>query len=135
MRDLHSSINVSPAIDPAVITTGNATLTSNVIDCAGYESLEFVFVSGAITDSTFTITLYEDDDIAMGTEQAVSAADLLGTAPTFIYNSGGDSATKRVGYRGNKRYVRAKAVQTGASTGGYLCAIAVQGHPHTAPVA
>jgi hypothetical protein len=42
---------------------------------------------------------------------------------------------KKVGYRGPKRYSRIKFVQTGATTGGFLAALAVQGHAKNAPVA
>ena len=137
MRDLHSNIKVSPAIDPAVITAGNATLTSAIIDTAGYDSLEFAFCSGAVTDGTFTITVFEGDASNMSDEVAVtSSASLLGSAITFVgATAADDSAVKRIGYRGNKRYVRVKAVQSGATTGGYLAAVAIQGAPMSAPVA
>lgn len=135
-RDLHSNIKVSPEIDPAAIISGNGTTTGNTIDTVDYASLEFVFQSGAVTDGTFTITIYHGDASNMSDEAACSSTDLLGSAPTFVgATSADDSATKRVGYRGSKRYVRAKAVQTGATTGGFFSAIAVQGHPRTAPVA
>jgi hypothetical protein len=133
MNDLHSSIKVNRAISPVVITTGNATLTSEIIDTLGYGSLEFVFASGVITDSTFTVTMYESDDSGMSGETAVADADLIGTEPVFVATD--DNVLKKVGYKGNKRYVRAKAVQTGATTGGYLTAVAIQGHPRVAPVA
>ena len=127
----------SRAISPGAITAGDATLTSQIIDRAGYESLEFLFLSGTITDSTFTITLYESDDSGMSGETAVAAGDLLGLsgAATFTFVAAGDDLVKKVGYKGTKRYVRAKAVQTGATTGGYLCAVALQHAPRFAPVA
>lgn len=133
MRDLHNNINPLRGISPAAITTGNATLTSQTIDVSEYGSLEFLFLSGAITDGTFTVTVYEGDVSDMSDEAAVADVDLLGTEPTFT--SASANTAKRVGYKGNKRYVRAKVVQTGATTGGFITCIPVQGHPKMAPVA
>ena len=132
-RDLHSNIKTSRGIDPAVITAGNATLTSAIVDTADYDSLEAVVMSGVITDSTFTCTVFHGDASDMSDEAACVAADLIGTAPVFVATD--DSVTKRVGYRGSKRYVRIKAVQSGATTGGYLASVFVQSHPRVAPVA
>ena len=133
MKDLHSNIKVSPAIDPAAIIAGNATKTGNTIDVNGYGSLEFIIISGAITDSTFTTTMYHGDESDMSDEEAVADADLIGTEPVLVATD--DSETHRVGYKGSKRYVRIKVVQTGATTGGFLCAVAIQGHPERGPVA
>jgi hypothetical protein len=136
--DLTSVIKASRGISPAAITSGNATLTSSIIDRSGYESLDFLFLSGAITDGTFTITVYESDASDMTGETAVAAADLIGLtagASTFTFVDTEDNTAKKVGYKGLKRYVRAKAVQSGATTGGFLTCIALQGHPRFAPVA
>ena len=133
MRDLHNNINGARAISPAAIIAANGTTTGQTIDVTEYGSLEFIFLAGAITDGTFTVTMYEGDAANMSDEAAVADADLLGTEPTFA--TGDANTVKRVGYKGSKRYVRVKAVQAGATTGGFLCCIATQAHPHTAPVA
>jgi hypothetical protein len=136
MMDLHSNIKVSPAINPGAILT-DGTSTGATIDTKDYGSLEFVVVSGALTDGTFTCSLWESDDSGMSGETEVTAsASLLGSAIVLAgATAAHDNATNRIGYRGNKRYVRIKVVRASTSTGGYLCAIAVQGHPRIAPVA
>jgi hypothetical protein len=133
MRDLHNNLLPSRGISPAAIISANGTTTGQTLDVAEYGSLEFIFLSGVITDGTFTVTLYEGDASDMSDEAAVADVDLLGTEPVFAATD--DNTVKRVGYIGNKRYVRAKVVQTGATTGGFITCIAVQGHPKTAPVA
>lgn len=133
MRDLHNNLNAARGISPAAIISANGTTTGQTIDVIEYGSVEFIFLAGAITDGTFTVTLYEGDESDMSDEAAVADADLLGTEPVFA--STDDNTVKRVGYKGNKRYVRAKVVQTGATTGGFLSCIVVQGHPKLAPVA
>jgi hypothetical protein len=133
MRDLHNNLSGARGISPAAIISANGTTTGQTIDTLGYGSVEFFFQSGAITDGTFTVTIYEGDASNMSDETAVADVDLLGTEPVFT--SADANATKKVGYKGNKRYVRVKVVQTGATTGGFICCIATQGHPKTAPVA
>jgi hypothetical protein len=133
MKDLHSKIKVSPAIAPAAIRTGNATTTSNTIDTDGFAALEFLLQAGAITDGTWTVSVFHGDAANMSDEAQCAAADLIGTAqPTLA--SGDSNTCKRVGYKGGKRYVRVKAVQAGATTGGFISAVAVQGEPVYAPV-
>lgn len=132
MKDLHSKVKVSPAIDPAAIRTGNATTTSNTIDTDGFASLEFLIQSGVITDGAWAIQVWHGDASNMSDEAQCAAADLIGSAPSFAATD--DSVTKRVGYKGGKRYVRIKAVQSGATTGGFISAVAVQGNPLYAPV-
>ena len=133
MRDLHNNINGARLISPAAIISANGTTTSQTIDVTEFGSLELFFQSGVITDGTFTVTVYEGDASDMSDEAAVADADLLGTEPVFAATD--DNVVKKVGYKGGKRYVRAKVLQAGATTGGYLSAMAFQGHAHTAPVA
>jgi hypothetical protein len=132
-KDLHNNLKLTPAINPAAAITANGTTTSATIDTQGFASLEFSCHSGAITDGTFTGTVYEGDASNMSDEAAVDAADLLGSAPAFAASD--DNVVKKVGYRGSKRYVRIKFVQAGATSGGFLAATAVQGHARNAPVA
>jgi hypothetical protein len=133
MRDLHNNLKPSRGISPAAVLTANGTTTSQTVDRTDFGSLEFIFQSGVITDGTFTSTIYEGDASDMSDEAVVAATDLLGTAPVFATTD--DNVVKRVGYKGSKRYVRAKVVQAGATSGGFISCLAVQGHPKTAPVA
>jgi hypothetical protein len=133
MRDIHNNIKITPAINPAAAITGNTTTTGATIDTQGFESLELVVQSGTITDGTETFTVYEGDQANMSDEGAVAAGDLIGSAPVFAATD--DNVTKKVGYRGNRRYVRIKGVGAGQTTGGFFAALAVQGHAKNAPVA
>jgi hypothetical protein len=131
--DLHNNVKVSPALSPAAAITGNATTTGLTIDTVDYDSLEFAIQTGTVTDGQWAIQVFHGDASNMSDEAQCSAADLLGSAPTMLATD--DNVVKKVGYRGSKRYVRIKAVQTGATTGGFLAAQAVQGHARVAPVA
>lgn len=135
--DLNSEINVVRAISPAAVITGNATTVSQIIDKAGYESIDYLFADGVHTDGTQTVTIFESDDPAMAGETAVVANDLLGLAAganTLAFSNTDANSCKKVGYKGIRRYTRAKAVQTGATSGNFLSAVAVRSSPRFAPV-
>jgi len=133
MKDIHNRIKTSPLINPAAAITGNGTTTSAIIDTQGFDATELVVQSGTITDGSFTGTVYEGDASNMSDEAAVAAADLLGSNPTFA--AADDNVVKKVGYIGNKRYIRIKLVQAGATSGGFLAGSAVQSDARNNPVA
>lgn len=138
MQDINSNIKASRAVSPAAAITGNGTTTSQTIDRVDFDSLDFLFAAGAVTDGTWTVTIYEGDASNMSDEAAVAAANLIGLtagANTFTIGTGDANTVKKVGYKGTKRYVRAKAVQAGATSGGFLAAVALQGHAKVKPVA
>ena len=133
-KDLHNNVKCSRAISPGAILSGDGTTTSQTIDRQGFGSLEFVFISGVITDGTFTVHVYAGDASDMSDEAEVTDASLLlGVAPVFVATD--DNVVKKVGYIGGKRYARTKVVQSGSTTGGYLSAVAVQGGAGIAPAA
>ena len=134
--DLCNEIHLARAISPVVITAGNITLTSQTIDRAGFEATGFLIATGALTDSLFTCDVYADTASNMGTEAAAVAAELIGQAPAFVITgtAGADSNKAfKVFYAGVKRYVRLKIVQSGATTGGYINALAIQGKARNMP--
>ncbi len=136
--DLNSVIKARRSSSPAAILAGNATLTGEIIDRAGYESIEFLILMGALTDSTLTATLYESADSGMSGETAVAAANMIGQLNPLVIDgaaAGNDNTVCQLGAKPALRYVRLKIVQSGATTGGYICSCAIQGNPRFAPVA
>ncbi len=131
-RDLHNNVKVTIGIAPIALT-GNATTAAATVDTQGFESLEVVVASGVITDGTLTPQFFEGDASNMSDEAQVAAGDLIGTMAQFATTD--DGVIRKIGYKGGKRYFRAKIVGAGQTTGG-LCAVTyVQGHAHNAPVA
>lgn len=135
MKDMKNNIKVSNALNIQAIST-NATTAGAIIDTKGYDSLTFVFQTGTITDGDYTLLIHEGDNSALSDAAAVADADLLGTeaAASFVADTD-DNKVSKIGYRGNKRYVRLSVVSTNVTTGGTVGAVAVQGHPQFAPVA
>lgn len=132
-RDLHNNIKIAPSINPAAGIIGNGATNGAAIDTQGYESVEFAFISGVITDGTFACKLQHGDAANLSDAADVDAADLVGSAPSFATTD--DGVVKKLGYKGNKRYVRQVATQAGATTGGFLSGVAILGNARNNPVA
>jgi hypothetical protein len=131
-RDLHDNVKVTKGLAPIALT-GNATTVCDTVDTQGFESLEVVVSSGVITDGTLTPQFFEGDASNMSDEAAVVAADLIGTMAAFATTD--DGVTRKIGYKGNKRYFRAKIVGAGQTTGGLAAVTYVQSHAKNNPVA
>lgn len=131
-RDLHDNVKVTIGIAPIALT-GNATTAAATVDTQGFESLEVVVASGVITDGTLTPGFFEGDAANMSDEAAVAAADLIGTMAAFATTD--DGVIRKIGYKGSKRYFRAKIVGAGQTTGGVAAVIYIQGHAKNNPVA
>jgi hypothetical protein len=145
MKDLHNNIKTVRAIEPKAIgTTGiaNGSL-SPAIDLQGYSSCEFVINHGTAgaTGDTTSVVIYECDT-ATGSFTSVADADLLGTeaaaglpAEATARTSGvGKNITTKVGYVGNKRYVKIRLYGVGHATG-IVSANAILGAAASSPVA
>lgn len=134
MKDMHSKIKVINAITPAAVGTSGAAngKLSGVIDRRGYESVEFVFnysTAGATGDTITPVVL--EGDATGGSFTSVADADLIGSEAAITLTAAGAS---RIGYRGNKRYLKLRLYGVGHATG-LVGAMAVLGDAHDAPVA
>lgn len=107
--ELYSNVKLSPAFAPGAAITNDTAAVSAILDCANFEHNLLGFVTGtnADTDATFTLLLEESDDSAMGSATAVADADLLGTEALASFTFADDAETRKIGYRGMKRYIRA----------------------------
>ncbi|OCJ05250.1 hypothetical protein A6U87_14675 [Rhizobium sp. AC44/96] len=126
MRDLASNIGIVQAIAPAVLT---ATNTPAGVDLLGFGSAAVVIETGAIAGSgNFTPKLQESDDNTNFTD--VAAGDLQGTFPTALVAT----SVVKVGYKGNKRYVR-PVLTLNSGTSIAASATIIKGNPAKRPVA
>ena len=118
----------------AVAVRTNGTATGTAVDL--HENLDasrsalIVVFAGTMTDGSVAVTLEESaDNSAWST---VAAPDLQGTAPTVA--STDDDKVFELGYVGSKRYLRVKAVTSGATSGGTFGAVIVRGYPRRTPI-
>lgn len=132
MRDMHNNISVLTAIAPqAVGTTGasNGKL-SGVLDRRGFETVEFIYSSGASASVADTITpVILEGDTTNGSFTSVAAADLLGTEAALTLTA---AKSGKVGYSGNKRYLKIRLYGVGTATA-VVAATAILGAPAIAP--
>lgn len=134
--DLHSIIDIRPAISPQIATNDTA-LVSAIIDRKGFDALEFAIASGTLADgdATFTALVEDGNDPALADNVAVADADLLGTEAEASFTFADDDKAFKIGYRGNKRYARLTITPTGNGGNAAISAVAILGGPKLAPVA
>lgn len=142
MNELHNVVKVQRVIAPLAIGA-NATKTGKVIDRQGYKGVELLLSYGAVTTTGTIVTAVVLEGDATGTMTSVADADLLGTEAlaslpvqaTSRTSEVGKNVSKRVGYRGIKRYVSCNLVQTGTTSVGCVSAEALLFNPEFAPTA
>ena len=141
MNDLHDAIRTKTVIAPIAIG-GNATKTGVVVDRQGYGGVEFIINYGAVTTTGSLVMVIVKDGDVTGTLTAVSDAYLQGTEVLASLLQGsravagvGKEVTKRIGYKGNKRYVSADTVSTVSATTGCVGITALLHTPYNAPSA
>lgn len=93
------------------------------VDLQGYEAAVAIFQLGTWTDGTHTPILEESDDNSSFT--LVAAADRQGAFTAVTSNANVDTVQK-VGYVGNKRYLRVRITAAGTTTGMVNAAIVVR---------
>lgn len=136
MRDLMNNLHFVPAIVPvAAAAADNTPLSSIIIDTQGYDSLAFAIMTGTLADvdATFTTLVRHGNDSNLADAVDVPDDMLTGTEVLASFNFGDDNECRKIGYSGDRRYVRlivTPANNTGAAP---IVAIAALGHPSNAP--
>lgn len=124
--DLHPKIKPALSVASAAITTA---VESAIVDTAGYEGLEFVFLAGTITTDVVLLVEHGDDS-ALADAETVDDDLVLGLSANPSALADSDVASS-IGYIGKKRYVR--VTLGGGSSDGTVGAVSVLCAPHHAP--
>ena len=138
MRDLHNSIYPKRAISPAAAGTDNTALVSQILDMLGFEAAELLINIGANTDTdaTFAVLIEHGDVANLSDAAAVPDAQLLGLETQAGFQFDDDNEQRKIGYIGNKRYIRATITPTGNNSGNiFVAAQWLLGFPREAPTA
>ena len=135
MRDLYNQLTIRRAISPGVAVTDNTAFVSQIIDRQGFDSLVFAINTGSLADANATFTvLVEDGDAAnLSDNAAVADAELNGTEALAGFQFDDDNETRKIGYVGNKRYVRLTITPAGNTGDIYLSALAILGNASLQP--
>ncbi len=140
MNDLHNNCRASRVISPVACGTTGTGLTGEIIDRQDYGGVELIVAYGAVTSSVATVTVTVLEGDVTGTMTSVADADLLGTEVLAGLAAGArvdgstEKVTKRIGYKGNCRYVTVKEVPT-ATAAAVIGVHAVLHSPKIAPTA
>ena len=136
MRDLFNYVTVRRAISPVSVSDDTAQV-SQIIDLQGYESLTFAIATGnlADADATFAVLVEHGDVANLSDAAAVPDNQLLGTEALAGFTFSDDDETRRIGYVGDKRYVRLTVTPANNASAALLAAVALLAHPHSAPTA
>ena len=139
MQHLHENINATVCISARNLAT--ASVIGGPIDTRGYGGVEFIVEHGTRSASTVTVTttVMESTATTASTFTSVADGDLVGletdvSLAAVAISAGVTSAcTKRIGYKGQKRYVTVDAVQTGVTSVGCVGITALLHNPGNAP--
>lgn len=136
MRDLHNHLNPIVAIAP-VSVADNTAQVSGWIDRKGYQALEFAIALGAMADAdaTFAVTVEHADAANQSDAVAVPADRLLGTLADAGFTAADDNKSRKLGYVGERRYVRLTITPSSNASAALLCVVAILGHASISPAA
>jgi len=138
MRDLHNSIYPKRAISPVAAGTDNTPLVSQILDMQGFEAAELLINIGANTDAdaTFTVLIEDGSESNLSDAVAVPDAQLLGTEALAGFQFDDDNEQRKIGYVGNKRYLRATITPANNGAGNiFVSAQWLLGFPRNMPTA
>jgi len=137
MNDLHNNSRALLAVN-AVALGATGAITGSIIDRQGYGGVEFIIAYGSVTTTGTIVTALVKEGDVTGTLTSVADADLLGTEALASLLAGarvagtGKEVTKRVGYKGDARYVQLSLLGTGTTSAGIVAASAVLHSPANA---
>ena len=125
MRDLYNNIEVRRGFSPAAAVSDNTAYVTEIIDMRGFKSLVWCILLGAITDANMTtVLLMEDgDDSGLSDAAAVADAAMDPTEVIAAFDFGDDDTVRKIGYVGEKRYVRLTITPSANDSGNIFCAV------------
>lgn len=135
MKDLHNNVKFSRAISP-VSVADNTAQVSQILDTANYAANELAILTGSIADAdaTFTVLIEEGNAEGLSDAAPVADADLLGTEAGASFQFDSDDQTRKIGYIGSKRYIRATITPANNLSAALIAAVWVQSGARKAPV-
>lgn len=135
MKDLHNNVKFSRAISP-VSVADNTAQVSQILDTANYAANELAILTGSIADAdaTFTVLIEEGNAANLSDAAPVADADLLGTEAGASFQFDSDDQTRKIGYIGSKRYIRATITPANNIAAALIAAVWVQSGARKAPV-
>lgn len=135
MFDLMNKLDVKRAISP-VSVADNTAQVSQIIDVSKWKSCAFLIALGSIADAdaTFAVTMDHGNASNLSDAAAVPSDMLNGTLALAGFVFSDDDKCRKIGYRGDKRYVRLTVTPSANASAALLAVLAV-GEPLDQPAA
>ena len=136
MQDEMNEMHPLRVIAPVSVADTTAQV-GQIIDRQGFNALTYVIQTGSIADAdaTFTVLLEEGSVANMSDAAAVADADLIGTELLAGFQFDDDNETRKLGYKGSKRYTRLTITPVANSSAALISAVAILGEPAMQPTA
>jgi hypothetical protein len=133
-RDIHNQINPKFGIAPVVVTD-NTVQKTGAIDTLGYESVEFLIITGTLSDAdaTFATVVKEGSTSTQSAHTAVATNDTIGTLANASFDFSADNVVRKIGYKGAQRYVSLEITPANNTGNAPLAVIVLLGNPKARP--
>lgn len=137
MRDGMNDHHLVTALAPAAAVVDDTAQVSAIIDRRGFDSLTFEFLTGnnADVDATFTVLVEDGDQADLSDAAAVADDQLVGTEALAGWTYADDNEPRKIGYIGDKRYVRVTVTPANNTGNLFLAILARLGCPDIRPTA
>ncbi len=138
MKDLHNVVRSVVALAPVAIGTTGTGKAGKIIDLQGYGGVEFLFSYGAVTATNAVFTPVLMEGAATGTMTSVANADMIGSESLAGLAAGVRASgttmnvTKRLGYKGNQRYVQVGKLSSTVTAATLVSVVALLHSPNVA---
>ena len=127
MQDNYHKTKQQSALAPQDISSNTTTNGAN-IDTTGWQAVLFLLMIGNYTDGDYDVTVQHADDDGNGSPDTWADVDDADLLPAGGAEAGAQLAAagiSKVGYRGEKKWVRIQVDSTNVSTGATAAAAAV----------
>jgi len=135
MRDITNNLHVARAFAPVAAVTDNTAQVSTVADLKGFGAVMLALALGTESDADATFTVLIEDSNDNSTFAAVDDAYLNGTEALASFQFDDDNETRKIGYTGNKRYLRATVTPANNTGNLFVSGVWILGNPSRVPTA
>lgn len=132
MRDLYNNIEVRRAESPlAAAINDNTVIVTEIIDMRGFKSMVWAIVLGGMVDAAFTTVFLMEhgDDSGLSDNTDVPDSQMDPTEAIIAFDQDDDDSVRKIGYKGEKRYVRLTITPSDNTGNLPLAIIAIMGDP------
>lgn len=133
--DLMNQLDPKRALSPvAAAAADNTPLVTQVLAMQGCRAAVLLILTGTLADvdATFTVLMEHSDTFASG-YTTCAAADLVGTVALASFTFAADDAVRKIGYRGQRAFVRATITPANNTGAAPIAAVWIRGELEDQP--